>query len=61
MTAIYGCDKLEEDLDKIAKGIPLDGDGTDDCDDHYTPSSTYGDYGPSCPWLAPGMSISDFI
>lgn len=25
------------------------------------PSSTAGDYGPSNPWDAPGMSISDFI
>ena len=27
----------------------------------YTRSSTYGDYGPSNPWDAPGMSVSDFI
>lgn len=27
----------------------------------YTPSATNGDYSPSCPWNAPGMSISDFI
>lgn len=26
-----------------------------------TPSSTNGDYSPSCPWNAPGMSIHDFI
>ena len=25
------------------------------------PSSTNGDYGPSNPWDAPGMSVSDFI
>ena len=30
-------------------------------DDYYTPSATHGDYSPSCPWNAPGMSISDFI
>lgn len=30
-------------------------------EDHYTPSATAGDYGPSCPWNAPGMSIKDFI
>ena len=29
--------------------------------DRYTPSSTNGDYGPSNPWDAPGMSIHDFI
>lgn len=28
---------------------------------HYTPSSTNGDYSPSNPWDAPGMSIRDFI
>ena len=27
----------------------------------YTPSSTYGDYSPSCPWNAPGMCIDAFI
>ena len=34
-------------------------DGLDD--DYYTPSATAGDYSPSCPWNAPGMSVSDFI
>lgn len=32
--------------------------GYEDC---YTPSATSRDYGPSNPWDAPGMSISDFI
>lgn len=48
--------------DKVFGG---DDDG-DDClfdedEDEYTPSSTAGDYGPSNPWNAPGMSVSDFI
>lgn len=30
-------------------------------DDEYTPSATRGDYSPSNPWDAPGMSMSDFI
>jgi hypothetical protein len=30
-------------------------------DEGYRPSATNGDYSPSCPWNAPGMSISDFI
>ena len=30
-------------------------------DERCTPSSTMGDYGPSNPWDAPGMSIHDFI
>ena len=29
--------------------------------DDYTPSATAGDYSPSNPWDAPGMSMSDFI
>lgn len=38
-------------------------EGTPSCyeDNEYTPSATHGDYSPSCPWNAPGMSISDFI
>lgn len=38
-------------------------EGTPECyeDDDYCPSSTAGDYSPSCPWNAPGMSIRDFI
>lgn len=30
-------------------------------EEHYTSSSTAGDYSPSCPWNAPGMSVRDFI
>lgn len=30
-------------------------------DEEYIPSSENGDYGPSNPWDAPGMRISDFI
>lgn len=32
-----------------------------DCNERYTPCATNRDYGPSNPWDAPGMSISDFI
>lgn len=37
-------------------------EGTPACyeDDEYT-SATNGDYSPSSPWNAPGMSIRDFI
>lgn len=31
------------------------------CPETGVPSSTGGDYGPSNPWDAPGMKISDFI
>ncbi len=30
-------------------------------EEEYTPSSTGGDYSPSNPWDAPGMSMRDFI
>lgn len=30
-------------------------------DDEYVPSAENGDYGPSNPWDAPGMSVKDFI
>lgn len=33
----------------------------DDEDDDYIPSAENGDYSPSNPWDAPGMSIKDFI
>lgn len=37
-------------------------DGPDsECREEYTPSCTAGDYSPSAPWNAPGMSIRDFI
>ena len=32
-----------------------------DDEEDYTPSSTRGDYSPSNPWDAPGMSVRDFI
>lgn len=43
-----------------------DGDSSIDDDwqdmyDYYTPSASRGDYSPSSPWNAPGMSIHDFI
>lgn len=43
------CDKYEE--------------GTPSClePDDYCPSATAGDYSPSSPWNAPGMSVRDFI
>lgn len=38
-------------------------EGTPACleEDEYCPSATHGDYSPSSPWNAPGMSIRDFI
>jgi len=36
-------------------------DKSDSDDYHYIKSCTYGDYSPSSPWNAPGMSVRDFI
>ena len=33
----------------------------DEAQEEYVPSAENGDYGPSNPWDAPGMSIRDFI
>ena len=33
----------------------------EDADSHTAPSSASGDYSPTDPWDAPGMSVSDFI
>jgi hypothetical protein len=43
--------------------ICLDVEELDDVyeDDEYVPSAENGDYSPSNPWDAPGMSMKDFI
>ena len=48
---------------EAAKDCPQYEEGTPDCfeEEHYTPSATAGDYSPSSPWNAPGMSVRDFI
>lgn len=53
-------DKLsvEEVADEIEKHFET---GKFKPEEDYCPCSTYGDYGPSNPWDAPGMSIHDFI
>ena len=45
-------------------GLGVDENEEDDYyeyDEDYVPSATNGDYGPSNPYDAPGMKISDFI
>lgn len=44
---------IDEDLDDEIESLYDEG--------KYTPSASRGDYSPSNPWDAPGMSISDFI
>lgn len=55
----------EEDEIKAASDCPKYEEGTPAClerdEDGYYSSATNGDYGPSNPWDAPGMSIRDFI
>ena len=58
---VCGMDKKEAEA--LGLGYVFDGDTEEDddyCEDDYT-SASRGDYGPSCPWNAPGMKISDFI
>lgn len=55
----------EQEEIETAKDCESYEEGTPAClqrdDDDYCPSSTNGDYSPSNPWDAPGMSIRDFI
>ena len=66
------CEKIFDDyLDNpdLDKGLDIIWSLTEDelarrgyrDDDKYTPSAERGDYSPSNPWDAPGMSIKDFI
>ena len=59
----YEMSSCEEDEIKAARDCPRYEEGKPSCleEDDYCPSSTYGDYSPSNPWDAPGMSIRDFI
>lgn len=51
--------EYEFDID----GIRSEDEDWDDeeYEEEYIPSSTNGDYSPSNPWDAPGMSVKDFI
>ena len=55
--------QVEGTLSDLAYQIEyeFDIDGVRSDDDDYTPSAERGDYSPSNPWDAPGMSIKDFI
>lgn len=49
----------EDDIRTAAACTRYELDDRDEYDD--TPCSTWGDYSPSDPWNAPGMSVRDFI
>ena len=43
------------------KDVEATYDEDDEDEEEYVPSAESGDYSPSNPWDAPGMSINDFI
>lgn len=55
-TSDEDCKRRAVECERYEKGTPY-------CfeKEEYCPSSTNGDYSPSSPWNAPGMSIRDFI
>ena len=60
----YEMTTTDEEETSTAAGCFKFEEGTPPCleeDEYYTPSATAGDYSPSCPWKAPGMSVRDFI
>ena len=69
MTKTTPCDCVDCPFDAVYSehcrvycGLGVDEDEEDYYEDEeYVPSSTNGDYGPSNPWDAPGMRISNFI
>ena len=61
----YGYEISTTEAEEIenAKDCPKYEEGTPTClgPDEYCPSASAGDYSPSSPWNAPGMSKSMFI
>jgi len=57
----YYSDVLVDKFTWIDEVITIVISDEEDDEDEYTPSASRGDYGPSNPWDAPGMSIHDFI
>lgn len=49
--------EYEFDID----GVRSEDEKFDEDNEDYVPSAENGDYGPSNPWDAPGMSLKDFI
>ena len=55
----YSMCTTEEDEIREAADCGKYEEGNPDDEDEYCPSSTNGDYSPSNPWSAPGMSMND--
>lgn len=53
------CDKLYEKIDEYLENENREDPDDNDNENHL--SAENGDYPPSCPWNAPGMSVKDFI
>ena len=58
-------DAYSSECCRVYCGLGVDEDSYDEeeyfDDEEYIPSSSRRDYGPSNPWDAPGMRVSDFI
>lgn len=54
------CGMYREEAEALGLGYIFDNEDEDEDEDDYT-SASRGDYGPSCPWNAPGMKVSDFL
>lgn len=55
------CSYCESDMCEWCQVERVVSDAENEAEGDYIPSSTNGDYGPSNPWDAPGMSVSDFL
>lgn len=53
--------KSTKEYETVYRWFEVPEDFEKEYEEDYTPSSTNGDYSPSNPWDAPGMSVSDFI
>lgn len=50
-----------DEFEHVYRWFEVPEDFEEEEDDEYVPSAENGDYSPSNPWGAPGMSMSDFI
>ena len=57
----YEMSTSEEECIELARECQIYEYEDPEDEDYYCPSSTNGDYSPSSPWNAPGMSVKDFI
>lgn len=63
---LYSDEMLDREIEALKNPAtgdenPIEEDCWEDEEEYYSPSCTAGDYSPSNPWNAPGMSVADFI